>query len=94
MGKLYEEFRDRIEQERGIAIATVVRGAAHVGTKLLIYPDASSQGTLGSPQLDQQVIGDAMRAIWSGVASTHTYNLEPDSQAIEVFIEGFPHRQN
>ncbi|GLV56429.1 xanthine and Co dehydrogenase maturation factor [Dictyobacter sp. S3.2.2.5] len=91
MGGLYEEFRDRLEQEQGIAIATVVRGPAHVGAKMLIYPDGSNRGTLGSSHIDQQVIGDATQAIWNGAASIHTYATEEaDSQPLEVFIEGFP----
>lgn len=90
MGGLYEEFRDRFKQEQGIAVATVVRGSAHVGAKMLIYPDGSSRGTLGSSQVDQQVLRDATQAIWSGAASIHKYASEEETQTIEVFIEGFP----
>ncbi|GHO86007.1 XdhC family protein [Dictyobacter formicarum] len=90
MGGLYEEFRDRFEQEQGVAIATVVRGPTHVGAKMLIYPDGNNRGTLGSSQIDQQVVGDATQAIWSGAASVHKYASETDAQPIEVFIEGFP----
>src|SRR5205085_12413181 len=36
MGKLYEELKDMLTHEKGIAMATVVRGPEHVGAKLLV----------------------------------------------------------
>lgn len=88
MGDLYEAFRDRLTQERGMAVATVVQGAEHVGGKLLVLPDRSTRGSLGSTELEQLVIADAERAIWSGEAATRAYTVE--SETYEVFIEGFP----
>ncbi|GCE24750.1 xanthine and Co dehydrogenase maturation factor [Dictyobacter alpinus] len=91
MSGLYEEFRDRLEQEHGIAIATLVSGSEQIGAKMLIYPDATTHGTLGSQELDQQVVGDATQAIWTSKAALHQYSLtQPDAQSVEVFIEGFP----
>lgn len=91
MSGLYEEFKNRLEQEHGIAIATVVRGVEQPGDKMLIYPDATTHGTLGSPELDQQVIGDATQAIWTSGAALHQYNLaQSNVHSVEVFIEGFP----
>jgi xanthine dehydrogenase accessory factor len=88
MSGLYEELKEMLQQEKGVALATVVRGPAHMGAKLLIFPDGTTHGTLGSASLNDQVHVDAERAIWHGDAHTHTYNVE-ESQPYEVFIEGF-----
>jgi xanthine dehydrogenase accessory factor len=92
MGTHYEEFKERLLQEQGTATATVVQGPEHVGARLLILPDKSTRGSLGSAELEQQVVTDAERAIWSGTAQTRTYSLESSTgtQSYEVFIEGFP----
>jgi xanthine dehydrogenase accessory factor len=93
MSGLYEELKDRLSQEKGVALATVVRGAQHVGAKLLIFPDKTVHGTLGLSALDTRVIEDAEHAIWNGDAQTHTYIVEDEqgeTLSFDVFIEGFP----
>ncbi len=92
MGDLYEELKERLKQEKGVALATVVRGEEHVGAKLLVLPDKSTRGTLGNAALDALVVEDAERAIWSADAGTRTYAVEgPEgAEAFDVFIEGFP----
>jgi xanthine dehydrogenase accessory factor len=88
----YEEFKERLLQEKGMATAVVVQGAEHVGARLLVLPDRSTRGSLGHAELERRVIADAERAIWSGAAQTYTYTLEggEEAQSYEVFIEGFP----
>jgi xanthine dehydrogenase accessory factor len=92
MGDLYEALKERLKQEKGVALATVVRGEEHVGAKLLVLPDKSTRGTLGNAALDALVVEDAERAIWSADAGTRTYAVEgPEgAEAFDVFIEGFP----
>lgn len=92
MGDLYEELKERLKQEKGVALATVVRDEEHVGAKLLVLPDKSARGTLGNAALDALVVEDAERAIWSADAGTRTYAVEgPEgAEAFDVFIEGFP----
>src|SRR5579863_5686283 len=88
MSELYEALKNLLAQEKGVALATLVRGTEHVGAKLLVLPGKQTQGTLGDPQLDALVIDDAERAIWNGEAGTRTYT--PGTQSADVFIEGFP----
>ncbi len=88
MSELYEALKDMLAQEKGVALATLVRGTEHIGAKLLVLPGKQTQGTLGDPQLDALAIDDAERAIWSGEAGTRTYT--PGTQSADVFIEGFP----
>lgn len=91
MGQLYDEFKELLRQEKGVALATVVRGPEHVGAKLLVLPSREKRGTLGSEQLDALVVDDAERAIWQGEASTHQYTIAgvQASADFDVFIEGF-----
>ncbi len=92
MSGLYEALKDLLDQEKGAALATLVRGDEHVGAKLLVLPGKQSSGSLGNTALGALVLEDAERAIWSGDASTHTYKLESASstQSYDVFVEGFP----
>src|SRR5436190_8858453 len=92
MSGLYEELKDLLAQEKGVALATVVRGPDHVGAKLLVLPGKKTGGTLGNETLDAIVLEDAERAIWNGEAGTHTYTVESETGALpfDVFIEGFP----
>jgi xanthine dehydrogenase accessory factor len=91
---IYEELKDMLRKEKGVALATVVRGPAHVGAKLLVFPDKQTHGTLGIAALDAQVAEDAEHAIWNGDANTRTYTVQDTTesipQAFDVFIEGFP----
>jgi xanthine dehydrogenase accessory factor len=92
MSRLYEELKDLLGQEKGVAMATVVRGPEHVGSKLLVLPGKKTDGTLGNEALDVLVVEDAERAIWNGEAGTNSYTVESETGALpfDVFIEGFP----
>ena len=93
MDGLYEALKNQIEKEKGAALATVVRGPEHVGAKLLLFPNKTTRGTLGLPTLDALALVDAERAMWKGIAQTHTYMLDSTAETQEpyqVFIEGFP----
>jgi xanthine dehydrogenase accessory factor len=84
---LYEELKEMLTKEQGVALATLVHGPEQVGAKLLVFADKSSHGTLGLPQLDAMVAADAEQAIWHGDTGTHTYSVATHS--FDVFIEGF-----
>lgn len=92
MSVLYEKLKDSLLQEKGVALATVVRGREHVGAKLLVFPNKSFSGTLGTAELDVLVVEEAERTIWKGEAYTRTYTVEgtTGTQSFDVFIEGFP----
>ena len=91
MNELYEELKDSLDKKQGVALATIVGGPAHIGAKLLVFPDKTAHGTLGQPELDERVRADAESAIWSGDASIFSYSLPAkETQSFDVFIEGFP----
>src|SRR6266568_3219020 len=91
MSELYEELKGLLEQEKGVALATIVRGPEHIGAKLLIFPGGTTHGSLDQSELEKLIIADAERAIWSGEADTHSYSLAGETGTItyDVFIEGF-----
>src|SRR5579871_163659 len=92
MSGLFEELEARLHEEKGTAMATVVRGEEQVGAKMLVYPDKTARGSLGHAALDALVIQDAERSIWTGESHTRTYSVETSTgaQSFDVFIEGFP----
>lgn len=92
MSDLFETLQTMLHQEKGVAVATVVRGANSLGSKLLVLPGGRTQGSLGNAALDALVVADAERAIWNGEAVTRTYTVESETGALpyDVFVEGFP----
>src|SRR5579859_3550251 len=94
MNELYEELKELLEQEKGVALATVIGGSgeAQLGANMLVYPNKSARGTLGYAPLDALVVEDAQQAIWTGTALTQTYSVESETGALafDVFIEGYP----
>ncbi len=94
MSGLYEALKDLLNREKGVALATLVRGEGdvQVGAKLLVQPGKHASGSLGNDELEALVLEDAERAIWQGEAETRTYTLQStgSAQSYDVFIEGFP----
>lgn len=89
MSDIYEDLKDALDKKQGVALATIIGGPAHVGAKLLVFPNKTAHGTLGLPELDERVRTDAANAIWGGDATIFSYSL-PTAQSFDVFIEGFP----
>jgi xanthine dehydrogenase accessory factor len=87
MSEIYTTLKSALDSQKGAALATLVQGPEHIGAKLLFLPGQAPQGTLGSVELDQQVLPIAERATWAGTGSSHTITLPAGTY--EVFIEGF-----
>jgi xanthine dehydrogenase accessory factor len=60
-----EQFAAIAREDGRAALVTVLRGE-HVGEKLLVRPDGSTEGTLGDPELDAQGQADADDRMWKG----------------------------
>jgi xanthine dehydrogenase accessory factor len=60
-----EQFAAIAREDGRAALVTVLRGE-HVGEKLLVRPDGSTEGTLGDPDLDAQGQADADDRMWKG----------------------------
>ena len=53
-GDFLAEVRRRVEAEEAVVVATIVAGPDGVGNRMLIYPNGSTWGSLGSAALDQR----------------------------------------
>jgi xanthine dehydrogenase accessory factor len=92
----YDDLAARIRSGAPVALATVVEGP-HVGAKLLVAPDAESQGSLGSPELTRIVARDALAELEAGRSGVRNYGPEgettpedlADSPTVRVFIESW-----
>jgi xanthine dehydrogenase accessory factor len=82
------EARRRIEAEEAVVIATVVQAPDGVGRRMLLYPDGTSDGTLGSPDLDRQAVTDAREQLSRGESKTREYTA--DGNEILVFYDVYP----
>jgi xanthine dehydrogenase accessory factor len=60
---LQEEFAQIAREDGRAALVTVVQGE-HIGEKLLVRPNGTSEGTLGDPELDAQGKADAEELMW------------------------------
>lgn len=81
------------------AITTVVRSQGsvprHVGTKMLIFPDGSSEGTVGGGKMESFVIREALDSFLDGKARFLHYNFkDPDlgdpgvcGGEVDMFVE-------
>lgn len=79
----FEIVSEQIAAEKFFALATVVRDDAHLGAKLLIYPDGTFQGDWENPELTQRVIADAIQLLAQERSQTCTYD------GVQVFIETY-----
>ena len=89
---LYTRLKEAITTAQGIATATIIDGSHLPDAKMLIYPDGTTYGTLGTATLDTSVQTDAVTAIWKNqpAISTHQFTQSTMPQPISIFIEGFP----
>lgn len=83
MSSWFDTISQNIAQEKLFAVATRVAGSTPLGDRLLIYPDGTCEGDLGSPDLNAPVITAAQRLMRAEQSETITYGEE------QVFIETF-----
>lgn len=93
---LYELLRDRIRASEPVVLATVIEGPG-VGGRLLVWPGADVQGSLGNSELDRIVARDALGELEAGNTLVRHYGpngeTTPEDLAntpmVSVFIESF-----
>jgi xanthine dehydrogenase accessory factor len=87
---LYDELRDALQQDRPVALATIINGPG-TGNKLLVGPDREPVGTLGDEHLDRVVTRDALGQLDAGRTDRRNYGAhgEPMEFVVDVFIEAF-----
>ena len=97
---IYESLMKAESEGRPYALATIVRTIGctprSAGTKMLVFPDGSIEGTVGGGIAEKLVIDDALDCIRSGEPVMKRYSpqvireqdLEPDCvKTMDIFIE-------
>ena len=99
------ELTEAIEQGRPVALATVVATSRsvprHAGTKMLVYPDGSSLGTVGGGAMESRVIDEATASLRTGRTQLLEYSLLEPSRGdpgvcggeVQIYLEPYmpPH---
>lgn len=83
MSDFANRLTENLRAEKIFAVATCIGGNENVGAHLFIYPDGSSENTLGDAALDARVIADARELLANERSETRAYD---DAQ---VFIETY-----
>ncbi len=77
--EVYLHLAKDVEQDRPVAFCTVVwtRGSVprRPGSKMLVYPDGSFEGTVGGGELEYRVRQAALEALQDGRPRYLTYNM-------------------
>lgn len=79
-----------VRADEPVAVATVVRGPAHVGRHIVIWPDRR-QGDLGSERLNDAVGDDVIGLLESGTTGFLHYGADGERRGdeLEVFVSSF-----
>lgn len=77
-----ERISENITAEKIFAVATVLSGNS-IGAKLVAYPDGTTDGDLGAPDLNAQVTADAQSLMQTERSETRSYG------DVQVFIETY-----
>jgi xanthine dehydrogenase accessory factor len=88
MTTIYETLTAALAAEQPIAVATVVGGAEQTGAKLLIHPDGSTLGALGTSLPKQQIVADALAMLARDERGIRSYPTPAGD--VEVFVETYP----
>jgi xanthine dehydrogenase accessory factor len=79
-----------VHADEPVAVATVVRGPAHVGRHLVIWPD-HREGDLGSERLNDAVGDDVLGLLESGTTGFLHYGSDGERRGdeLEIFVSSF-----
>lgn len=86
---------------RACVLCTVVQAQGSTprgaGSKMIVFPDGRSIGTIGGGEIERQVKKEALKSLKSGTANLYSYSLDDPSMGavgvcggqMEVFVEPF-----
>jgi len=87
MPRIFETLAENIQQEKLVALATILSGPG-LGSKLLIWPDGTSRGGLENDLVNRQVIQRARELFQT--LNPERVSIDVGDETVEVFIELFP----
>lgn len=88
---LHRKLHDCLDEERLVALVTVVEGV-DLGAQLLIYSDGSTEGSLGSSELDRRVRERACELF--ALFASESLIVTHEGQESRIFIDVHPPRPN
>jgi xanthine dehydrogenase accessory factor len=82
---------DDLENDRAVAVATLIEHPGGVGARLVVRPGESPTGTLGSLRLDDAVTDDALGLLASGHSGVLSYGPDGErrGEGARVFVWAF-----
>ena len=86
MSDLFNRLAESLKNQRPVALATVIRGK-EIGSKILIWPDGKTSGSLDSADLKEQVL-QRVQDLFKKQKSQRI-RIPPEEET-EIFIEVFP----
>jgi len=90
-GDILAEVRTRVENEEAAVVATVVASPSGVGQRMLIYPDGSTRGSLGSAGLDARAKADYRDQLLKAESKTLEYSdVDGVPGDTLVFYDAYP----
>ncbi len=96
---VYQRLAELERSGQAAALATVIRARGsvprHMGSKMIVFPDGSIEGTIGGGEMERRVIAEALQALSSGEPRLVHYNLSDPGQGdpgvcggeMEVYVE-------
>lgn len=97
--KLFEEIASLESKGQAAALCTVVRAEGstprRAGSKMLVYPDGRTSGTIGGGDMESRVVVEAQAALMDGKTRILAYKFDDPQRGdpgvcggqIEVFVE-------
>lgn len=98
---ILDELALAVEQRQPVVLATVVDTRMSVprraGSKMLIYPDAQTSGTIGGGEMEARVVSESLEALSAARPRRITYSLLDPSTGdpgvcggeVELFLEPY-----
>jgi xanthine dehydrogenase accessory factor len=85
----YSEI-DALQKAAGqLVVCTVVKTQGsvprHVGARLVVLPDGTTQGTVGGGLFEAKVVEDALACLQARSSETKTYDFRPEGASPEAF---------
>lgn len=99
MKTIYQALAAIEENQETAALATIVRSRGstprHGASKMLIYADGSTLGTVGGGELEHRVVNEALESMQDGEPRYLTYNMSDPAKGdpgicggtVEIFVE-------
>jgi xanthine dehydrogenase accessory factor len=76
---LLRSLADAVDARRAVVLATIVDTSMsvprHAGSKMLVFPDGTTEGTIGGGEMESRVVAAAIEALAEGRPRRLTYSL-------------------